>query len=42
MAAIEELARLHLEHPADHPDELVLRYLRTLVSRAADVESADR
>ncbi|WP_280335931.1 TetR/AcrR family transcriptional regulator [Nocardia wallacei] len=42
LAAIEELARLHLENPADYPDDLVLRYLRTLVAWAADTESAGR
>ncbi|RDI51543.1 TetR family transcriptional regulator [Nocardia mexicana] len=38
LAAMEELARLHLEDPSAHPDELVLRYLRSLVSWAAAVE----
>ncbi|MGV0815252.1 TetR/AcrR family transcriptional regulator [Mycolicibacterium boenickei] len=38
LSAIEELARLHLEDPAAHPDRLVLSYLRSLVAWAAAVE----
>ena len=35
LSAIEELARLHLEDPAGHPDEVVLGHLRSLVAWAA-------
>lgn len=38
LASIEELARLHLDNPAAHPDELVLRYLRSLVTWATRLE----
>jgi AcrR family transcriptional regulator len=34
LAAIEELARLHLDDPAAHPDEEMLTYLRSLVAWA--------
>lgn len=34
LAAIEELARLHLDDPAAHPDDEMLSYLRTLVDWA--------
>ncbi|WP_372448237.1 TetR/AcrR family transcriptional regulator [[Mycobacterium] fortunisiensis] len=34
LAAIEELARLHLEDPGAHPDEEVLTHLRSLVGWA--------
>jgi AcrR family transcriptional regulator len=37
LAAIEELARLHLDDPAAHPDEEMLTYLRSLVAWAAGV-----
>ncbi|MBF6172485.1 TetR/AcrR family transcriptional regulator [Nocardia blacklockiae] len=40
LAAIEELARLHLTDPADYPDETVLRYLRSLLAWAANIEAA--
>lgn len=40
LASIEELARLHLEDPAGHPDDTVLTYLRTLVAWAVGVETA--
>ncbi|MED5814424.1 helix-turn-helix domain-containing protein [Mycolicibacterium sp. 050232] len=40
LAAIEELARSHLEHPETHTDEVVLAYLRSLVAWAAGVEQA--
>lgn len=39
LSAVEELARLHLTDPQAHPDELVLRYLRSLVGWAARVET---
>lgn len=35
LAAIEELARLHLDDPAAHPDDEVLEHLRSLVAWAA-------
>jgi AcrR family transcriptional regulator len=35
LAAIEELARLHLEDPGRYPDELVCTHLRSLVGWAA-------
>jgi AcrR family transcriptional regulator len=38
LASIEELARLHLDDPREHPDELVLAYLRSLVAWAARAE----
>ncbi|WP_040746316.1 TetR/AcrR family transcriptional regulator [Nocardia transvalensis] len=38
LAALEELARLHLEDPAAYSDETVLRYLRSLVAWAANIE----
>lgn len=34
LAAIEELARLHLEDPAGHPDDEMLGYLRSLTAWA--------
>lgn len=40
LSALEELALLHLTDPRAHPDELVLRYLRTLVGWAVRVETA--
>jgi AcrR family transcriptional regulator len=39
LAGMEELARLHLEDPAGYPEELVLRYLHSLVAWAARVEA---
>ncbi|MFI9506548.1 TetR/AcrR family transcriptional regulator [Nocardia sp. NPDC052566] len=39
LAATEELARLHLADPQRYPDELVLRYVRTLADWAAGVEN---
>ncbi len=39
LAAMEELARLHLVDPVEYPDELVLRYLRSLVDWAMRVET---
>ncbi|TQM28575.1 TetR/AcrR family transcriptional regulator [Nocardia bhagyanarayanae] len=39
LAAVEELARLHLTDPAAYPDEVVLRYLRSLVDWAVGVET---
>lgn len=36
LAAIEELARLHLENPDRYPDEMVCTHLRSLVAWAAD------
>ncbi|MGW4714678.1 hypothetical protein [Nocardia sp. NPDC004260] len=41
LAAIEELARLHLTDPSAYPDELVLRYLRSLVGWAMAMEAPD-
>ncbi len=38
LAAIEELARLHLGDPQRYPDDVVLRYLQSLVSWAAHTE----
>jgi AcrR family transcriptional regulator len=35
LAAIEELARLHLDDPSAHPDEEILAHLRSLVGWAA-------
>lgn len=40
LAALEELALLHLQDPRAHPDELVLRYLRSLVGWAVRLETA--
>ena len=37
LAAVEELARLHLEDPAAHPEPEMLSYLRSLVDWAAGV-----
>ncbi|MGV0743098.1 TetR/AcrR family transcriptional regulator [Mycolicibacterium sp. XJ870] len=37
LSAIEEMARIHLEDPAGHPDDLVLSYLRSLVAWAAAI-----
>lgn len=37
LAAIEELARLHLDDPAAHPEEAMLAHLRSLVAWAAEV-----
>jgi AcrR family transcriptional regulator len=39
LAALEELARLHLGDRERYPDELVLRYLRSLVAWATSVEA---
>ncbi|PXX66384.1 TetR family transcriptional regulator [Nocardia tenerifensis] len=39
LAAMEELARLHLADPDRYPDELVLRYLRALVGWATRLEA---
>ncbi|MEV4126415.1 TetR family transcriptional regulator [Nocardia sp. NPDC049707] len=39
LAALEELARLHLTDPQQYPDELVLRYIRSLVTWATGVEA---
>ncbi|WP_433209242.1 TetR/AcrR family transcriptional regulator [Nocardia sp. CA-107356] len=39
LAALEELSRLHLADPQQYPDELVLRYIRSLVSWATQVEA---
>ncbi|MEU7143115.1 TetR family transcriptional regulator [Nocardia sp. NPDC046473] len=39
LAALEELARLHLIDPAKHPDEMVLRYIRSLVGWAMRLEA---
>ncbi|MET7772463.1 TetR family transcriptional regulator [Nocardia sp. NPDC005366] len=39
LVAIEELARLHLADPRTYPDEMVLRYLRSLVDWATGLES---
>ncbi|WP_194834358.1 TetR/AcrR family transcriptional regulator [Nocardia sp. XZ_19_369] len=39
LAAMEELARLHLTDPANYPDEMVLRYLRSLVGWAVRLEA---
>ncbi|MEV0293425.1 helix-turn-helix domain-containing protein [Nocardia sp. NPDC050710] len=41
LAATEELARLHLADPRTYPDELVLRYLRSLVAWVIGVENPD-
>ncbi|WP_069166259.1 TetR/AcrR family transcriptional regulator [Nocardia altamirensis] len=41
LAALEELARLHLTDPVQYPDELVLRYLRSLVGWAVRLEAPD-
>jgi hypothetical protein len=40
LSALEELALLHLTDPHVHPDELVLRYLRSLVGWAVRLETA--
>lgn len=40
LSSLEELALLHLTDPRAHPDELVLRYLRSLIGWAARVETA--
>ncbi|WP_405167921.1 TetR family transcriptional regulator [Nocardia sp. NBC_01499] len=39
LAAMEELARLHLTDPERYPDEMVLRYLRSLVGWAIRLEA---
>jgi AcrR family transcriptional regulator len=39
LAGTEELARLHLEDPDRYPDDVVLRYLHSLVAWAARVET---
>ncbi|WP_308103031.1 MULTISPECIES: helix-turn-helix domain-containing protein [unclassified Nocardia] len=39
LAALEELARLHLDNPQRYPDEVVLHYIRELVGWAAGVEA---
>ncbi len=36
LASIEELARLHLEDPEAHPEELVLEYLTSLIDWATE------
>jgi AcrR family transcriptional regulator len=40
LAAIEELARLHLDDPAAHPDEEILAHLRSLVDWAGAAATA--
>ncbi|WP_046315225.1 TetR family transcriptional regulator [Mycobacterium sp. UM_Kg1] len=40
LSSVEELALLHLTDPQTYPDELVLRYLRSLVGWAVRVETA--
>jgi AcrR family transcriptional regulator len=40
LSALEELALLHLTDPRAHPDEQVLRYLRSLVGWAVRLETA--
>ncbi|WP_286014237.1 MULTISPECIES: TetR/AcrR family transcriptional regulator [Nocardia] len=40
LAAMEELARLHLDDPDRHPDDLVLHYLHALVTWAVQTERA--
>jgi AcrR family transcriptional regulator len=40
LSAVEQLALLHLTDPRAHPDELLLRYLRSLVGWAVRVETA--
>ncbi|MGB5798239.1 MAG: TetR/AcrR family transcriptional regulator [Mycolicibacter algericus] len=40
LSALEELALLHLTEPDAYPDELVLRYLRSLVGWAVRLETA--
>ncbi|WP_442941369.1 TetR/AcrR family transcriptional regulator [Nocardia sp. NBC_00403] len=42
LAALEELARLHLTDRDRYPDTMVLRYLRSLVAWAADAEAPDK
>ena len=39
LSAVEELARLHLEDPREHPDEEVLTHLRSLVGWAVTVSA---
>jgi AcrR family transcriptional regulator len=39
LASIEELARLHLDDPQRYPDDVVLRYLESLVAWAVRVET---
>ncbi|MEV5838585.1 TetR family transcriptional regulator [Nocardia sp. NPDC052112] len=39
LAALEELTRLHLADPQQYPDELVLRYIRSLMAWATQVET---
>ncbi|MEV0673067.1 TetR/AcrR family transcriptional regulator [Mycobacterium sp. NPDC050441] len=39
LSAIEELARLHLEDPVAHPDDMVLIYLRSLVAWAVAISA---
>lgn len=39
LAALEELARLHLADPQRYPDELVLRYIRSILAWATHVET---
>lgn len=36
LASIEELARLHLEDPEAHPEEVVLEYLTSLIDWATE------
>ncbi|ORV49861.1 transcriptional regulator [Mycolicibacter engbaekii] len=40
LSSLEELALLHLTDPQAYPDELVLRYLRSLVGWAVRVETS--
>ncbi|MBF6334019.1 TetR/AcrR family transcriptional regulator [Nocardia transvalensis] len=42
LAAMEELARLHLDAPDRHPDDLVLRYLHSLTTWATEFERSTR
>jgi len=42
LAALEEIARLHLADSQQYPDELVLRYIRSLVAWATHVESPNK
>ncbi|WP_330257634.1 TetR family transcriptional regulator [Nocardia sp. NBC_00565] len=42
LAALEELTRLHLADSQQYPDELVLRYIRSLVAWATHVESPQK
>ncbi|WP_433762474.1 TetR/AcrR family transcriptional regulator [Nocardia sp. CA-135398] len=42
LAALEELARLHLADPQRYPDELVLNYIRSLIAWATHVEASKK